>query len=382
VSAPELTDADEEWHSPAVDDPHWTETSYWGFYAPDRRLSGTIYNMWRPNLGIVASRVWVWDQHGDLPTDALYASMQEFLPIPEGVDPTDFELPTGLSVERIRALGSHRLRYSAGDALTIDVTTEALRPPVAAFHSAGEGTGHFDQHIRVTGSLTVWGEEVAIDCLSMRDRTWSMRPDNLGRERPMIAGYTHGARSADDCWLVMAVVPKTHLENRQPDPDEGADRTVALQAPAGAMVAIDGRLWHRTGANTTSDRTRAGSLRHVLVADLPAAGELVAFPRPIGPPARLRHAATAPRLRRERRLRPGQRTHARLTGEDSTDRSTDAGRPGRIRVIRSGAGCGTRQGGFGWVGRRSSRSTGTSRRRERPIASTSSGSTWTRTTTR
>jgi fumagillin biosynthesis dioxygenase len=33
-------------------------------------------------------------------------------------------------------------------------------------------------------------------------------------------------------------------------------RTRAIEAPAGSMVAIDGRLWHTSGANTSADRTR------------------------------------------------------------------------------------------------------------------------------
>jgi len=50
----------------------------------------------------------------------------------------------------------------------------------------------------------LWGEEIAIDCLSMRDRTWSVRPDLLP-DLNILAGYMHGAISADDCWLVMGV---------------------------------------------------------------------------------------------------------------------------------------------------------------------------------
>jgi ectoine hydroxylase-related dioxygenase (phytanoyl-CoA dioxygenase family) len=34
--------------------------------------------------------------------------------------------------------------------------------------------------------------------------------------------------------------------------------TVPLEAPAGSMVAIDGRVWHGTGRNVTADRSRAG----------------------------------------------------------------------------------------------------------------------------
>jgi ectoine hydroxylase-related dioxygenase (phytanoyl-CoA dioxygenase family) len=54
------------------------------------------------------------------------------------------------------------------------------------------------------------------------------------------------------------IVPGSHLQNRQPGADDANSATVALEAKAGAMVAVDGRLWHKTGANRTADERRAG----------------------------------------------------------------------------------------------------------------------------
>ena len=34
-------------------------------------------------------------------------------------------------------------------------------------------------------------------------------------------------------------------------------RTLPIEAPAGSIVAVDGRLWHTSGANTSADRERA-----------------------------------------------------------------------------------------------------------------------------
>ena len=50
----------------------------------------------------------------------------------------------------------------------------------------------------------------------------------------------------------------SHLANRQPGPGDADAPTVPLFAKAGSLIAIDGRVWHKTGANTTSDQTRAG----------------------------------------------------------------------------------------------------------------------------
>lgn len=53
------------------------------------------------------------------------------------------------------------------------------------------------------------------------------------------------------------VVPGSHLLNRSPQPGEEIAEFRAVEAPAGAMIVIEGRCWHRTGRNLT-DRPRAG----------------------------------------------------------------------------------------------------------------------------
>src|SRR5262249_29773491 len=39
------------------------------------------------------------------------------------------------------------------------------------------GMGHLDQVGRVTGELTLQGEPIPVDCLAVRDRSWSIRED-------------------------------------------------------------------------------------------------------------------------------------------------------------------------------------------------------------
>jgi ectoine hydroxylase-related dioxygenase (phytanoyl-CoA dioxygenase family) len=53
------------------------------------------------------------------------------------------------------------------------------------------------------------------------------------------------------------IVPGSHLLNRMPTDAELASDTVALEAPAGTMVVMEGRLWHKTGNNRTRDERRA-----------------------------------------------------------------------------------------------------------------------------
>jgi ectoine hydroxylase-related dioxygenase (phytanoyl-CoA dioxygenase family) len=54
------------------------------------------------------------------------------------------------------------------------------------------------------------------------------------------------------------IVPGSHLLNRTPRDDEQGAETVALEAPAGTLVAMEGRVWHKTGFNRTEAEKRAG----------------------------------------------------------------------------------------------------------------------------
>ena len=53
-------------------------------------------------------------------------------------------------------------------------------------------------------------------------------------------------------------VPGSHRQNRTPGADDHTAETVAIEAPAGSMVAMEGRVWHKTGNNRTADQRRAG----------------------------------------------------------------------------------------------------------------------------
>ncbi len=54
------------------------------------------------------------------------------------------------------------------------------------------------------------------------------------------------------------MVPGSHKWHRPPREDEAGIDTVAMEAPAGAIVVFESRIWHKTGHNSTKDQTRAG----------------------------------------------------------------------------------------------------------------------------
>lgn len=53
-------------------------------------------------------------------------------------------------------------------------------------------------------------------------------------------------------------VPGSHRIGHAPSPAEAAvAETVAIEAPAGSVMVMDGRLWHCTGSNDSKDKERA-----------------------------------------------------------------------------------------------------------------------------
>ena len=51
-------------------------------------------------------------------------------------------------------------------------------------------------------------------------------------------------------------VPGSHLRGHGPDPKQVYD-TLAVEAPAGSLLILDGRVWHQTGENRTREGQRA-----------------------------------------------------------------------------------------------------------------------------
>ena len=55
---------DDHFHPPTTDDPFWTETCWFTFAVPERRLSGQIYPFFRKNQGVTSGACILWDDTG------------------------------------------------------------------------------------------------------------------------------------------------------------------------------------------------------------------------------------------------------------------------------------------------------------------------------
>jgi hypothetical protein len=203
VTAQPFTARDDHFHFDAMSDRWWeTETCWFAFHNVERRLGGWLYVMARPNIGTVAGGAWVWDASASLPWEVLYSANYTAMRLPRDQDLTDIRLPTGVSVRAIEPLKSYALRYEDGGAIAMDLRFDAVMPP-HALTSVASGFGslsHFDQLGRVHGTLTLRGERIAIDSLSMRDRSWGPRPEH----RPRPSAYVTGAATPEHGFLAVA----------------------------------------------------------------------------------------------------------------------------------------------------------------------------------
>ncbi|MEA3216562.1 MAG: hypothetical protein QOJ19_2718 [Acidimicrobiia bacterium] len=196
---------DDGFHFHVMGDDWWaTETAWFSFHHPGRRLGGWFYNMFRPNIGTVAGGIWIWDDTAHLPWDVLYSANYSAMPLPADADLRDIRLPTGVSMRVIEPTASYQLGYDDSERLQADLRFDAVMPPepLTAVGSTFGSAHHFDQIGRVTGHLDLLGERIEINCLGMRDRTWGRRPEH----RPRQAAYVTAAADEGNGFLAVTNV--------------------------------------------------------------------------------------------------------------------------------------------------------------------------------
>ena len=173
-----LTAADDGFHPGASEDRSWTETAWFAAPAPERGLCVWTYPLFRHELGVMSCGIYVWGPGAEELWELPYYRTWWHLPIPDGIEADPLRAsrtasPTSAS-SRSPPTGS---ATPTATSIALDITFRALHPP----HEVGVvpgGHGHLDQLGRVTGELQLNGERLEIDCVEMRDRTWSPRRES------------------------------------------------------------------------------------------------------------------------------------------------------------------------------------------------------------
>ncbi len=200
-----FTARDDRFHADEMVGDWWsTETAWFSFAHPERRLGGWLYTLARPNIGTVAGGAWVWDDSAHLPWEVLYSANYTALELPRDQDLNDITLPTGVSIRVLEPCMSYALGYSDASRLQATLRFEGVMPP-EPLTSTGSTFGrshHFDQIGRVSGEIILHGETIPIDCLAVRDRTWGRRRE----DRPRQAAYVTGVATKRHGFLAVTNV--------------------------------------------------------------------------------------------------------------------------------------------------------------------------------
>ena len=174
------THPDDEFHPPTSDDPSWTETCWFTFTVPERRLSGQLYPFFRPNQRVLSAAAYFWDRPGATPADSLHARHFWHLPIPDR-PLSDIQLGNGIASRCVEPLRRYELHYrdpdvdpeadrdGEGSRIEVDLTFTAI----ARANYLGES--HLDQPGRYQGTIVLDGETIDVDAFGFRDRSWGSR---------------------------------------------------------------------------------------------------------------------------------------------------------------------------------------------------------------
>jgi len=204
-----FTERDDRFHFEEMAGDWWaTETAWFSFSRPERRLGGWFYTMARPNIGTVSGGAWIWDDSAHLPWEALYSANYTALELPRDQDLNDITLPTGVSIRVIEPCMSYELGYNDDTRLQAFLRFDGVMPP-EPLTSTGSTFGrshHFDQIGRVSGEIVLHGETIPIDCLAVRDRTWGRRRE----DRPRQAAYVTGVAGPEHGFLAV-----TNIEEKR-----------------------------------------------------------------------------------------------------------------------------------------------------------------------
>ena len=214
----ELTAADDGLHAPPTrDDPMWTESYYFGFDLPERKLSFAAYPLFRQNLGIWSLALHLWDDRGTAPWEAPYSKFLWHLPLAETIDLTDFD-QSGLRYRVIEPLQRYFVGYSDPGRIAMELEFDGIDKPFASWtqvdhHNQAKGKGHFDQDCRVTGEIVLNGERIHVETYGHRDRSWYSRPD-AGPRRSVSISFGIGE---SEQFLVM----RPQMLGTDADPNQG-----------------------------------------------------------------------------------------------------------------------------------------------------------------
>lgn len=155
-----------------TDNPYWNENSWFSVSIPERRIHGLIQYFFRPNMNILNGGPVLWDPSGTRQWNCLYYNWSHLQAIPAGSEKFDVNAPNSLSVRVVEPLKRYKIHYDK-DGFAMDLVWEAVGPlhmlETGDPEQAKTAAFHYEHPGRMTGTICRHGEDMTVDCWSMRD---------------------------------------------------------------------------------------------------------------------------------------------------------------------------------------------------------------------
>ena len=146
-----------------------TETSYYGFNIPQRRLNAEIYLWFHPILKVMSASIYIWTGLKSSTLACEYVNHHHFLPWPEnGI--SDYTIgPLNMRIRVLEPLKSVQIDFDdKARGVSFSFRQDAIMPP-----GVRPGGFHFTQAMKTSGWLDMYGGRMPINGFFSRDRSWS-----------------------------------------------------------------------------------------------------------------------------------------------------------------------------------------------------------------
>jgi hypothetical protein len=166
-----------------VTDDTATETQYFGFSIPEENIHALTYMWWHPNLKVCSGGIYVFKGFKNQFIDAEICDWHTYMSDKAiANDLHEFRFVNGYGVKVLEPNKRFHITYDNDlRKNSVDLQVEAVQPGV--MWADGK---HFEQTMKVRGSLVIKGKSYKVDCYTVRDRSWGKpRPEFLTAMPPV-----------------------------------------------------------------------------------------------------------------------------------------------------------------------------------------------------
>lgn len=158
-----------------------SETQYFSFTIPEKKIHSYLYLWHHPNLGTVSGGAFVWQGSKRHPVEAEINDYRLFMrDDPLKNDLHNYRLDNGYGVKVIEPLKRFEVTYSDPDRQnSFELEYTALTAPIMTADN-----NHFEQPMKVRGELILRGTRHEVDGFTVRDRSWAKPRQEDNRRLP------------------------------------------------------------------------------------------------------------------------------------------------------------------------------------------------------